>query len=513
MNSVSRTSKSIKNSIISLAFYFVNLLVQFFSRKIFLDHLGTEILGLNSTATNLLQFLNLAELGISTAVGFCLYKPIYDNDYTAINEIVTLQGKIYKRIALAITVGALILMSFFPLIFSKMELPMWYAYASFGVLLYGALLGYIVNYKQVILSATQQDYKIHYSFKTVNIFKSLCQMAAVWYFFNGYIWWLLLEVIFSTIAAYSLHFMTIRTFPMLTYSVKQSFSSLRKKYPDLSKKIAQLFFHRIGGFALTQSSPLIIYAYSNLTLVAMYGNYLIITQGIDMLSRAVFNSINAGIGNLVAEGNMTKIRKTFDELFSVRFMLVTTVCVGIYMFAPAFISLWIGKDYLLGNITLLLMIIMLYIQLFRLAAESFSYAYGLYGDIYAPIVEAVLNIGFSIIGGYYYGLNGILSGAVLSQIIIVVIWKPYYLFHTKMTGYGFHYIILYVKHVCIFAIVIFIYLHLTKQINLDLSQSWMAFLMGVLIEMALFITLMTTFLLVFKTPFTQFLNRIKHITQ
>lgn len=38
--------------------YFVNLVLQFFSRKIFLDYLGTKILGLNTTATNLLQFLN-----------------------------------------------------------------------------------------------------------------------------------------------------------------------------------------------------------------------------------------------------------------------------------------------------------------------------------------------------------------------------------------------------------------------------------------------------------------------
>ncbi len=47
----------------ALVFYFINLILQFFSRKIFLDYLGAEVLGLNTTATNLLQFLNLAELG------------------------------------------------------------------------------------------------------------------------------------------------------------------------------------------------------------------------------------------------------------------------------------------------------------------------------------------------------------------------------------------------------------------------------------------------------------------
>ena len=41
--------KSLKNGVVALGFYFVNLILQFFSRKIFLDHLGAEVLGLNTT--------------------------------------------------------------------------------------------------------------------------------------------------------------------------------------------------------------------------------------------------------------------------------------------------------------------------------------------------------------------------------------------------------------------------------------------------------------------------------
>ena len=69
----SRTAKSVKNSVVALGFYFVGLVLQFFSRKIFLDYLGAEVLGLNTAATNLLQFLNLAELGIGAAISFTLY--------------------------------------------------------------------------------------------------------------------------------------------------------------------------------------------------------------------------------------------------------------------------------------------------------------------------------------------------------------------------------------------------------------------------------------------------------
>lgn len=511
MDSNSRTIKSIKNSSISLIFYFINIIVQFFSRKVFLECLGTEILGLNSTATNLLQFLNLAELGISTAVGFSLYKPLYNDDRNSIKEIIALQGKLYRRIASLIIVGAIILMGFFPLIFDKIKLPLWYAYASFGVLLYSALLGYFFNYKQIILSASQQEYKIHYSFKTVNVLKSIAQMFAVWFFPNGYVWWLVLEAVFATIGSYSLHRMTIKNYPYLKESVNAKFTELRKKYPDLTKKIGQLFFHRIGGFALTQSSPLIIYAFSNLTLVALYGNYLIITQGVDMLSRACFNSINAGIGNLIAEGDINKIKRLFDELFSIRFLLVVVICTGVYNLAQPFISLWIGTEYLLGNITLFLMVLMLYIQLFRLAAESFSYAYGLYGDIYAPIVEAVLNIGLSIIGGYYYNLNGILAGAILSQIIIVVIWKPYYLFHKKLIGLGMHYVSLYLKHILIFVGAYLIYQYVMGFIDYNLSADWINFVIGALLHISVFSFLLGSAMLIFRTPLIVFIDRIKHL--
>ena len=163
MMAESRTAKSIRNVKVALLFYFLNLVLQFFSRKVFLDYLGAEVLGLNTTAQNLLGFLNLAELGIGTAVAYNLYKPLFDKDYEAINAIVSIQGWLYRRVAYIVIAGACLLMCFFPLIFAKAEVPLWYAYGSFIVLLISALLGYFVNYRQIVLSADQKEYKITYS--------------------------------------------------------------------------------------------------------------------------------------------------------------------------------------------------------------------------------------------------------------------------------------------------------------------------------------------------------------
>lgn len=46
-------------------------------------------------------------------------------------------------------------------------------------------------------------------------------------------------------------------------------------------------------------------------MVAIYGNYMLIIVGVTLLLNALFNSVNAGVGNLVAEGD----KKTYKVCF------------------------------------------------------------------------------------------------------------------------------------------------------------------------------------------------------
>jgi len=503
----SRTAKSLKNSVIAMIFYVINLVLQFFSRKIFLEYLGTEILGLNTTASNLLQFLNLAELGISFAVGFTLYKPIHDGDRQTINEIVTLQGHLYRRIAWMIIGGAAILMCFFPWIFAKMDLPLWYAYASFGVLLFSALLGYFVNYRQIVLTASQQDYKVSYSYKSVMILKVVFQMYAVWKLPNGYVWWLVLEAVFAGIASFTLHRMTIATFPFLQ-PTKDSFRELRVRYPEFTTKIKQLFFHKIGSFALTQSSPIIIYAYASLSTVTLYGNYILITTGIQGMVNAIFNSMSAGIGNLVAEGNRDRIIGVFNELFSIRFFIAATLCYCTYTLTPPFISLWIGSEYLLPQSTLMLVVALLFISIVRLTVDNFINAYGLFSDIWAPAMEAVLNIGISILLGRFYGLNGIIMGVIVSQVVIILLWKPYFLFTRALKGYLIRYWWSFIIQIVIGLPVAICTSCMIKYMPIDAASGIIDFLTVAVLNLAIFSLLLLSMQYLTSSGMRSFIHRI-----
>ena len=90
-----RVRKSIKNAEVNLLFYFLSVLLSFFSRKIFLDCLGAEFIGLSGTISNILGYLNLAELGIASCISFHLYKPLQENNHEKIQEIISIFGYIH----------------------------------------------------------------------------------------------------------------------------------------------------------------------------------------------------------------------------------------------------------------------------------------------------------------------------------------------------------------------------------------------------------------------------------
>lgn len=503
----SRTYNSIRNSVVALIVFAVNFLLLFVSRKVFLEHLGTEILGLNTTATSLLQFLNLAELGVGVAIAFSLYKPLSEKDYKAINEIVSVQGWLYRNIAFIIIAGAAVLMCFFPWIFSKMQLPLWYAYASFSVLLFSSLLGYFVNYKQIVLTANQQNYKIQGSYQVALQIKIVFQIICLSYFNNGYIWWLVLEVIFSIIASLWLNIVIKKVCPFLNTNISKG-KALRKKYPVIITKIKQFFFHQISGFVLAQSSTLIIYAYTTLRDVAIYGNFMMIINGLTSLLNAVFSGMSASVGNLVSEVDNNRILSVFRELFTSRFLIVTTFSYGFYVLANPFITHWIGSEYHFETVTIALIAFTFFLRTIRSVVDSFIHAYGLFQDIWAPVAEAILNISCSILLGYFYGLNGILCGSIISLMVFVFTWKPCFLFRKALNFPISWYFKMYVKHIIAFAVVFTAMSYILSLLRINPEYSIFQFLLYGIISVGGFSCLLLFLLFIIEQGMRNFIHRL-----
>lgn len=506
MSKESRTAKSIHNVKVALLFYVLNLILQFFSRRIFLDYLGGEVLGLNTTAQNLLGFLNLAELGIGNAIAYNLYKPLLENDRDAINAIVSIQGWLYRRVAYIVIAGACILMCFFPMIFSKAQVPLWYTYGSFIVLLIAALLSYFVNYRQIVFSADQKEYKITIAVQGVKSVKVLLQIFAIRFLDYGYVWWMALEIVMAGVTSWVLDNTIKKEYPWLSPNVSEG-KLLKQQYPSIITKTKQIFFHKIGGFVLTQTSPLIIYAYASLSLVAIYGNYMLIVTGVTMLVNALLNSISAGVGNLVAEGDKIKIKSVFWELTVFRMWIASVICFGMYMLGDSFITLWVGKGYILSRSAFILLIVITFINLTR-TNDIFLNAYGLFQDIWSPIVEISLNLGLSILLGYYYGITGILSGVLISLVAVICTWKPYFLYNKGFNENVKEYIYRYGKYLILLVGSGCISKTLVDQIvSLDVT-TYLNWLMYASITIIIYILISLIFLLCTDLTSKRFIQRV-----
>ena len=79
------------------------------------------------------------------------------------------------------------------------------------------------------------------------------------------------------------------------------------------------------------------------------------------------------------------------------------------MLTPLFIILWVGNEYVMDTMTLLLMTVTLFIQLNRTTVDAYINAYGLFGDIFAPVTEASINICLSVL---FLGVKWCIVGCV-----------------------------------------------------------------------------------------------------
>ena len=421
-----RVHKSVLNAEVNLIFYFITLILAFFSRRIFLDCLGAEFIGLTGTLGNILGYLNLAELGITACIGYFLFKPLQTNNRQEIQDILSLLGYLYNWIGSIILAGGIIISFFFPLIFSKAELGLGIIYFAYYSFLGSSLIGYFINYRQILLTADQKNYLVAIYFQSANIIKIILQIFLAYTYQNLYIW-VGVEFIFGIIGCIILNWKINKEYPWLNVD-KSRGRTLLKQYPEIMTKTKQVFIHRIKDFFLVKSDELFIFLFVSLKIVAYYGNYMIITSKLISLFSAITGSVGASIGNLVAEGDKKNMIRVFWEYTTFQHTIANAICFSLYAFIEPFIGHWLGAEYIMDHRILIMLIIFLYISNSRGSVDAFNYAYGLYADVWSAWAELVINISITIICGLKWGILGILLGKITSLMAIVVIWKPYYLF-------------------------------------------------------------------------------------
>lgn len=506
---VSRVQKSILNAKVNLFFYFISLVISFFSRKIFLDSLGDDFMGLTGTLYNILGFFNLAELGVAGAIGYMLYKPIFDQDHEKINQIISVLGYIYRRIGLFILLIALLFSCFLPMIFKESGMPIEIVFFAYFAFLISSLLGYFINYRQMLLGADQRNYVIQGYHQSMIFIKILIQMLLCYYTRNYYLW-VALELFFGIAFSIVLNWKIDKTYPWLKANIVRG-KLLFRDYPEIVTKTKQLFVHQIAGVVLLQATQPLIYAFGSLQLVALYGNYMLIISKTSSLFGAMTAGIGSGIGNLIAEGNENNIKKVFWELMTfsyfVAFILIFSFC---FLLSP-FVSLWLGNSYVLPFGVLGVILCNLFFQQVRGIIDNFIRGYGLFHDVWAPITETIINIGCAIVLGYFWGIQGVLLGTTISLFFITYCWKPYFLYSRGFKRKISEYWIGIIKLLLLgFVSMVILNLFIDNILSINPAKNYISWILYALITIPLFALLYWILLMFFTSGMKNFTIRIKN---
>ena len=426
-----RVHRSVMNVKVGMLFYLLSLPLAFFSRKIFLDCLGAEFIGLTNMLMNSMSYLSVAELGIGLSISYFLYKPLQEDNHEKINEVMSMLAYLYRCIGFIIGGIGLIISLFFPWWFDNLGTGLFLVYFAFYSFLASSMTGYIFNYKNILVGANQKQYLVSAFFQSIAIVQSLVQIILAYYYRNLYLW-VVVGLVFTIIGVIIFNYRIRQLYPWLQINLAEGRKNL-KKYPDVLKKTRQIFARKIKDLILYRSDDIFVGSFVSVTAVAFYSNYTMITYKLIYLLNILSDGFSAGIGNLLAEGNEKNIIKVFWELTAFRFLIIGIVIFSLIMFFQPFITCWLGAEYRLDDSIVYLLILHIFIFQQSILVYKFIESSGLFGDVWMSWLELVVNLAVTIMLAPYYGIAGILLGKIISLFGVNFFWKPYYLF-----SQGFH---------------------------------------------------------------------------
>ena len=158
MKERSRTEYSLLNIFTGIFGYGINTIVGFICRILFVRILSADYLGISGLFTNILSMLSLAELGISSAITYALYKPIANDDKKKIAAIMQFYKKAYIVIGLLVGIVGIAILPFLNLIIHEPPAVKENIYMIYFLYLLGSVLSYFYSYKSSLLTAMQRNY-------------------------------------------------------------------------------------------------------------------------------------------------------------------------------------------------------------------------------------------------------------------------------------------------------------------------------------------------------------------
>lgn len=423
-----RLNNSLKNMYIAMFSQVIITLLGFVTRKIFIDSLGAEYLGINGLLTNVLSMLSLVEGGIGTSIVYNLYKPLAENNEEKVIALVQLYKKLYGILSVVILGLSLCLYPFLGYLIQGGE-NLSYITLVYFIFVFRNIVSYLNAHKWSLINADQKGYVLSRVNLIFNIITTIAKIIII-YVTKSYVAFLVVDLLIYLIQTIFNGNIVNKYYPYI--KTKQKYRVEADIKQNLVTNVKALFWHNVGKYCVFGTDNLLISSLISIQTVGLYSNYTMIIGQLSTLVGPILGGINASVGNLVATEHEDKSYEVFKVVYLVNFWMYAWCAIFLYNLLEPFIDWWIGPGFLLDDFTFIVILINFYIAGVRTSVGIFKDKAGIFADDqYVPILESIVNLGASFILVKYFGLAGIFLGTTISSLLFPV-WNQPRLVYKKL---------------------------------------------------------------------------------
>ena len=421
-----RTYNSIKNFIYGSFSQILSLVLSFGVRTVFIQYLSIVYLGLNGLFTNILTLLSLAELGFGVAMVHALYKPLAEDNKEKLIAYMQFYARTYKIIGFVVAFIGCTLIPFLDKLI-KGDCPADVNVTLIYILfLSESVASYFFAYKRSILNADQKAYICSSVHLEAIVLRSLLQIVVI-VVFKAFIVYIVIQILTTIGENLYLSYKVNKLYPYLC--TKQKFQLNKDELNSIRHNVYALILSRIAAISLKGTSNIVISAFVGLAIVGLYSNYLMIIGAVSMILSQVFSAMTGSVGNYIAKEHPSKYLALFERLDFLNFWLYGLTAVCLFLFLNPFITIWIGKEFVLEQSTVLIIVVNFLLEGLLYTLWLFRTTVGLFTQgKYRPILAAAINIVFSIFLGKYFGINGVLLGTTIARLCVNAWYDPYIIY-------------------------------------------------------------------------------------
>lgn len=422
---LNRTGNAKRNIVFGVLLNVYKMIMPFILRTIMIYTLGVEYLGLGSLFASILQVLNLAELGVGSAMVYAMYRPIAEEDIETTCAYLQLYKKYYFGIGAVIAVSGLAATPFVPHLI-KGDIP-----ENINVhILFLLNLAVTVNsywgfaYRSSVATAYQRVDLLN-KIDIITLSAQCILQAIVLLLFRNYYFYTIAYVLAQIMNNMLIGIVMNKKFPQVIPKGVLKPEIVK----ETNRRIGALFTAKIGTVVVDSADTIVISAFLGLAALAVYQNYFFIITTILAFVSIIFRACMAGIGNSIIVETKQKNYADF-ELLTFIIIWIAGFCTACFLclFQP-FMEIWVGKDLMLSFPMVICFCIYYFVYEINQLLNSYKDAAGIWQkDRFRPLVTALSNLALNLLMVNKLGLFGILLSTILTMLFVGMPWLIHNLF-------------------------------------------------------------------------------------